>query len=534
MNFGSGGQQALAATSNIMSIPIFCFTPDAFAPLPPALAESAKLFNTPASPPLTAEILAQYRQRLWQALPQSIQADLINCQAAHILSIHSDQALWQQLPWELLAEPKATNPRYLVRSVNQQPQSLPLIAKPVRCLWLGLASFAGQARLALEHEQQVLKQSVAAFGAQIDLQCAFIHDLAALKAVYAQQTWDIVIISGHGVVSAQEWSQLTLFLNEEQRLTGQQLAHCLQTQTPHLLVINTCLSATVNSPQHSLLWPLLNIGIPHIVGMQGHVVDRAGLKFIQALLNAVWQATPIAQAVHMGRMAMQQLLATDECWRDEQDPSFGQWVLPVLYSAAPEQALLSAALSVQAEANNPPTTSLLIGRRPLLQNLLAILTASTTQGVWLHGVAGSGKTALAQAVLVALSELGFKVQAFTQTTCDAPEPNTVYYADDLPQTFPLPNTPLRCLLIARHLPANLPDFIHAQAVPLASYEEFLGYAQHLGLPHPELQIKLMFRVWRGRFRGLEIISSLPVCTGKALVQQVDQVGRCLVGRQSYR
>jgi hypothetical protein len=163
----------------------------------------------------------------------------------------------------------------------------------------------------------------------------------------------------------------------------------------------------------------------------------------------------------------------------------------------------------------------------------------------LYGPAGSGKTAIAQVLCHALQAQGISVHALRHAeavpSCAADRlvncaPNHVYYVDSSDPTLiakwlqQLQDRPApRLLLVTRHCPAQLPATVAAVAVPVPTYEAFLGYAQYLGLPHHPVQIALMYRLWRGQFRGLQIIQTLPFRTGRAFRQQVLQVQRCLRG-----
>ncbi|EDN69363.1 conserved hypothetical protein [Beggiatoa sp. PS] len=169
--------------------------------------------------------------------------------------------------------------------------------------------------------------------------------------------------------------------------------------------------------------PILKAGVPHVVGMRETLIDRAGTIFVRALCVALAQKARIDVAVQIGRQAMTQLLEYNEIWHDVQgttpsnDPSIGQWCLPVLISHDPTQPIVDWDFCPKPRFPNPighqiAMPKVFIGRRRELRTLEEALCTGKIQRLLIRGTGGLGKTALAGRLAITLAQKGYRIFAY--------------------------------------------------------------------------------------------------------------------------
>ncbi|OUD15470.1 CHAT domain-containing protein [Thioflexithrix psekupsensis] len=474
-----------------------------------------------------------YRNALWHTLPQSLH---IFSRAIHVpFHLHSSHPTWQSVAWELLS----AQPRRIYRSHAHLPVLKQVITEPLSILFLQFPVLLQHHRLALEQEQWAVQQQLLPYSEAIILTAVMVDSLAQFNTLLSQKKWTIIIISGHAAITREyEQDKIKLLINAQCSLTGQQVAELLQKNPPYLLLLNTCLSGMIpKNPNHSLLYPLLRSGITHLIAMQGQLLDRAALKFLHGFLHGLIQAKTILDSVECGRKSMRQLLEKNEIWQSSHrlDPSAYQSFLPVYYSQCPDDILLPNCSAIHAEnpiAIFPPPSSIFIGRRELVQSIFSILIEKNFNSVLLQGVKGCGKTALAEELIRLLKQQQIIIKREI-AEIENNSTHIIYFIDNpnsaqwekIQQQWQW-NSPPRYLLITDHKISEI-TWVKTVIIPLANYADFLAYAQQLGLPHSALQIRLMYRIWGARFRGLEILRTLPTQNGKKLQQQLLQIKRCL-------
>ncbi|MGA1474537.1 MAG: CHAT domain-containing protein [Prochlorothrix sp.] len=142
--------------------------------------------------------------------------------------------------------------------------------------------------------------------------------------------YNLFFYAGHGVTGPAGGQ---LLLNQNESLSGTELAQVLVRCQTTLAVFNACWGAQMDYvqipetgtlaavPRSSLAETLLHHGVPAVLGMRDVIADEEALHFIQALAQALSNRHSIDQAVAIAR---QQLLTL---YRFNQPP----WTLPVLY-----------------------------------------------------------------------------------------------------------------------------------------------------------------------------------------------------------
>ncbi|MCB0051976.1 MAG: formylglycine-generating enzyme family protein, partial [Caldilinea sp.] len=102
------------------------------------------------------------------------------------------------------------------------------------------------------------------------------------------------------------------------------------------------LSAHGDATTPALAAALVQAGLPAAIGMQGTLRDTSAIRFAQRLFDALARGQAAGAAVQAAR---RELAAAE--------PESFEWVLPVLYTSAPDKALISVPVAEQ-EVSTPP------------------------------------------------------------------------------------------------------------------------------------------------------------------------------------
>ena len=368
---------------------------------------------------------------LWQALSLDIHL------TSQALLIEQTGNVLDDLPWECLYHPQhgflAQQPSYtLSRRIEGNPTWLSPPFGPLNILlWTAQPDKLRpqQARLDLESEQTAMRIALEPF-----IAAGWVHFYApddgrfsSFVEILHQFAWQIVLLSGHSILKRADQPQLAGFIFEDETgegefITADRLAPIFQVNAVQCVVIAACQSAYCLATSANLVVPIIQAGIPHVIGMRERLLDRAGQVFIQTLCVALAQQARIDVAVQQARRAMTELLSSNETWCnvDEPhsiDPSVGQWCLPMLMSYDPTQPLINWRFCPQPRLpsfiGNPlPLSPLFLGRRRELRTLGVALRTGTIRYLFIHGQGGVGKTALAHRLTLPLIQQNYRVLVY--------------------------------------------------------------------------------------------------------------------------
>ena len=551
-----------------------------------------RLINYPHLPELAQQLSEHYHSQcvtlddlktigltLWQFL--NIGATLIP--SALVIECHTD-ALFS-LPWECLYHPErgflGKHPDYtLSRRMPVNYKVEPLPTGPLNILlWTAQPEKMTHqsVRLDIELEQQAVLTALAPF-----ITAGWVRFYAPSEGSFSRfvellqsEPWTVVILNGHGVVLEQ--SAFFVFEDEEggeEFISAWTLAQVFKDSHVQCVVVAACQSAQVLGTQTNLVIPIIQAGVPHVIGMREPLIDRAGSVFVQTLCVALAKRKRVDVAVQQARAAMTQLLAPNEVWRDEMvEPSVGQWCLPILLSHEPTQALLNWHFCPQPSLPGPVGSKIalpkvFIGRRRELCLLGKALRTGTIRQLVIHGTGGLGKTALAGQLAITMAQEGYQVFAYQVG-------GKMGFIPTLAQALALPHincleTLLKKLVAGRWLlwldnleriqnPSDVIDnsiqsslnILHQwKAIDLrilittrcthfdatisfynyhlkrSSFNDFSRYLQHLGSPYQFPQTLKIYQALGGNFQGVQLLESMPFDI-HGLVKQLAIVRRYL-------
>ncbi len=353
------------------------------------------------------------------------------------------------------------------------------------------------------------------------------------------QVWHLVIFSGHGmVISDQIYLLFSKQSGQVEFITAKDWIDLFKTVVVQCVVLAACHSARSLNGNMSLAMQLAQIGLPHVVGMQNVLLDRAGQRFIQTFCVALAQRENVKTAVQRGCQAMANLLNTNEVWYSPFSSNFQSLVekqsdLPVLYSRHPTTPLVDWNFcpqpkdSVSLELQLPP---IFIGRHQELQQLFEIFQKSDY--LLIYGKGGVGKTALAGELIkrfveqedyqVICYQMSKKMPSFEQISEKLQNlewPRCILWLDHVDLTkdqhiiehisrlnLP-PATPVKIVMTSRYPIPQLPHYT-SYLLNRPSYSDFQRYIYHLGLPYLPPHINLIYKEIQGNFRGVQLLQSL--------------------------
>jgi hypothetical protein len=368
---------------------------------------------------------------LWQAL--NLDTNL----TPQAISIEQQGNALDDLPWECLYHPQ---PGFLAKQVNytlsRRIEGNHSVVNPPFgplniLLWTAQPEKIRpqQAWLDIEREKTAVRIALEPF-----IAAGWVHFYApdegsftSFIGILHQFDWQVVLLSGHSILKPADQFQTAGFIFEDETgegefITADILAPIFQASAVQCVVIVACQSAYGLATPANLVMPLIQAGIPHVIGMRERLLDRAGQVFIQTLCVALAQQARIDIAVQQARRAMTELLSANEIWANTHksnpiDPSIGQWCLPILISHEPTQPLINWHFGPQPRlpsfiGNSIPLSPLFLGRRRELRTLGTALRTGTIRYLFIHGRAGIGKTALAQRLTLPLIQQNYRVLVY--------------------------------------------------------------------------------------------------------------------------
>lgn len=511
---------------------------------------------------------------LWQAL------NLDTLLTSQAILIEQQGNVLDDLPWECLYHPQQG---FLAKQINytlsrRVKDNYSVVNPPFGplniLLWTAQPEKfrPQQAWLDLEREKMAMRNALEPFitAGWVRFYAPDEGNFTSFVEILRQFAWQIVLLSGHSILKPAIQPQTVGFIFEDETgegefITADILAPIFQASAVQCVVIAACQSAYSLATSANLVMPLVQAGIPHVIGMRERLLDRAGQVFIKTLCVALAQQTRIDLAVQQGRCAMTKLLSVNETWADTHkpspiDPSIGQWCLPIFISYDPTQSLINWHFCRQSRlpsllGNSTPLSPPFLGRYQELRTLGTALRTGSIRYLLIHGRAGVGKTALAQRLTLPLIQQNYRVliyqanqatnfltvlaraQGLSPTTSleillepfifqpwllwldnldcicafDSGTLMDTTLNDSLTILQRWNNPKLRLILTARQpINATLPlDNYHLNR---PDFSDFSHALQQLGLNYTFAEKLKTYQVLGGSFQGIQLLQSLPQST----------------------
>ncbi len=380
---------------------------------------------------------------LWAALPPESESRFeaaLQAAGANLLPvvIESGAPTVQALPWETLYHPQrgflARQPGFAFsrRHAPSQGESAPARPAPLKVLHFtalpdDLNPETG--RLDVEKEQERVQEALLPFVAEGRAQFEIPDDgrLETLKDLLRRFQPHVLFLSGHGRFmhepgGGREPFGVFLFESEtgdSQPVSEAELSEALLGSGLQVVVLSACESGKAASDDlnHGLARRLAALGIPHVIGMRESVLDEAGIRFADALCQALADGERADVALQAARATMTAPLgglARREAGLNVNTERLrGQWCLPMLIAPDPARpvadfSLLPAGgISPAIAPKKKSETTRFIGRRKELRKNKHRLLTGALQRLFISGAGGHGKTTLARKLMRDMEARGY-------------------------------------------------------------------------------------------------------------------------------
>lgn len=327
----------------------------------------------------------------------------------YVLRLHSTASELWNIPWEYLHDGEkfiAIEPTCnIVRSVSDIPldksaRELRQIPRPLRVLVM-IADPQGVAPLNVDQEVQnvldALKTAVEAGLVTVDI--VEEGSIRNLELMLTDDEYHILHYTGHGGMSPYG---SFLALEDDDGGVKPALIHDLlpiirRSNTLRLVILSGCQTGQIDETQamSGIATGLLE-AVPAVVAMQFSVLDASAQIFARTFFERIGRGVPLERAIHTARSAM-----------NNANPSLTDWGVPALYVQRMGMRLVDPELGAARLTRKEPTFQLdplpqapiFVGRRNEQRELRQALPNLKINTVYIWGMWGIGKSALARRAL---------------------------------------------------------------------------------------------------------------------------------------
>lgn len=505
---------------------------------------------------------------LWQSLQLDELFDqLYQKYLSLALVIQSQSQSVHALPWECLYHPTfgflAKHENFTLSRClsNKLATEKAVISTPIRILLITLP----HADLQLEWEQHEIYQVLQGLIIQGQVQLSICDNgsFADFQALLRKQSWHLVLLSGHYVISQSIEKNFFVFQDEQDQRVAVDIVPLFQ--QVHCVILSACQTAQFLQPS-PLASQLIQVGVSHVIAMREVILDRAAVIFMKNFCLSLLQQARIDVAVQHGRQKLVELLNKHEVWQSGQTYQ-GQWGLPMLLTSNPNTELsISMGKNVSIPvflSNNLPAFPILIGRRKEVQQLFKLIKFAHYAQFIIYGDKGIGKSTLVAHLVNRLYIDGYHIFACQANSIDELEQyvmqwlqitnfeqneilmaltrlqgqkwilwidqiNITHYMNMsflFKQVSYLPY--FRVLMTSRNPFTAITSCYHHHVSKL-DFEDFARYLYYLGMSYESIQIRLLYRIFDGHFKAVELLQTMPIQpVGRAFMQQLKIVKRYL-------
>lgn len=370
---------------------------------------------------LGTELFNLWLARAWNKVKERVPVG-----ARRLLIIGSDVADVLNLPWELLRPAGddflGFDPKFSVRRLPWPDRPLapfagPLRPRPLRILFMACAP-SDQPPLDYEREEEFLLRAIAKAGTDVAFDSGDLGTFEELRQRINEFQPHVIHLTGHGIVDD---DGLGYFAFEDER--GRTDLRSSIEIRQQLFAGSSVQCAFISGCQAGKAPPVAAIGgicqglvgeeVPLAIGWAASIADHIATCFAMTFYNTLVSGQPVDRALTQARQAIRA-----QC-EESADPS---WTLPVLYAAttqglvfdpnpqrSPEPPLRPSVVQQPLPGMTEGYAKHFVNRRRELQRLLPGLREGTLQIVFITGLGGVGKSALATRLARKLEADGFRL-----------------------------------------------------------------------------------------------------------------------------
>jgi hypothetical protein len=360
--------------------------------------------------------LVRYGKRLYQdlfgdgkALQRHIKRnEHLQGELKFILRLHNDASELWNIPWEYAHDGESflfmegghrimRQPRTIVEQY-QLPPPKP-VALPLRILVI-ISDPLDASPLNIDHEIRIIQDALrpAEEKGMVVLDIVEEGTLFNLDIMLNENAYHILHYTGHGAMT-NEGSCLVME-DAQGHATPVFVDEFLPYLTPQeslqLVVLSGCQTGQVQETQamSGIATGLLEL-VPAVVSMQFSILDTSAQIFAKMFYGAIAQGRTLDDALFLARKAM-----------DKAQHRVADWGVPSLYAHHESVRLLNPKDTPPSPTKAPdydlsalPATTIFSGRRNALRTLRHMLPDLNKKMVYLWGLGGMGKSALARRII---------------------------------------------------------------------------------------------------------------------------------------
>lgn len=323
------------------------------------------------------------------------------------IDLHPDASLLWGLPWELLHDGREhwglrnvqiqRTPRGLARlDVGEAPL-------PLRIL-VAVSSPIDQAELNTEQEIAIIQSALDDAVRDGKVVLEFLEDVALdeLRAALTEGRAHILHYTGHGGRDPTTGETFLALEGDEGKTkpaTGRELRRNLRPGL-RLVVLSGCMTAQTahRDAFRGVATALLEDpgGLPAVLAFQASVLDDSAVEFARAFYGSVARGEAVEEALAYSRLALV----------NRRGEAHADWLLPTLYQRSRDLRLINTASKPEAveivqrlDIGGLPLPRSFVGRKLERREIRAALRDWQVNAMYLWGVGGMGKSALAAKML---------------------------------------------------------------------------------------------------------------------------------------
>ena len=351
--------------------------------------------------------------------------------SAHVrinLCLHPEAAPLWSVPWEYIHDGKealAINGRYLISRIPWGIREIPVtkipLPPPLRILVL-ISSPDDQRELNTEREIEAIQDAMDDAQVKGIVKVDFLEEatLENIRDAVMDDKYHIIHYTGHGGRDEATGESFLLLEDDDGKThptTGMELKRNLtRAEKLRMVVLSGCLTAQTSYTDalRGVATTLLESGIPVVLAMQYSILDKSGIEFASSFYKALGKGLSPEEALAQTRISLCNLRTEVRA----------DWGIPALYLRTqsqefcfvdPEAELVKEDMITRYNIGGLQLPRGFVGRKKEIREIKRAIEDRRRPFIYIWGIGGVGKTALAAKVLEKVED---KVEGFVAIECN--------------------------------------------------------------------------------------------------------------------
>ena len=344
------------------------------------------------------------------------------------LCLHPEAAPLWSVPWEYIHDGKealAINGRYLISRIPWGVREIPIpktpLPPPLRILVL-ISSPDDQRELNTEREIEAIQDAMDDAQVKGIVKVDFLEEatLENIRDAVIDDKYHIIHYTGHGERDEATGESFLALEDDDGKThptTGIELKRNLaRAEKLRMVVLSGCLTAQTSYTDalRGVATTLLEGGIPVVLAMQYSILDKSGIEFASSFYKALGTGLSHEEALAQTRISLCNLRTEVRA----------DWGIPALYLRTQSQGLCFVDPEAEPVKEDMITSYNVgglqlprgfVGRKKEIREIKRAIEDRRRPFIYIWGIGGVGKTALAAKVLEKVEE---KVEGYVVIECN--------------------------------------------------------------------------------------------------------------------